>query len=144
MAGVCPPAIEAGVRAVFGFPLRVGAARLGALILWRDRPGPKDDDQHADVVMAGFAAQAVLVLQATAPPGRLGAELVAGGADFHYVVHQAAGMVATQPDLSVGQAFLRLKAYAFANDRLLADVAKDVVARALRFGPGSGNPLPGA
>ena len=34
-----PPAVEAGVRAVFGFPLRVGAARLGALSLWRDHPG---------------------------------------------------------------------------------------------------------
>src|SRR5882762_6051212 len=30
------PAVEAGVRAVFGFPLQVGAVRLGALNLYRD------------------------------------------------------------------------------------------------------------
>ena len=31
-----PPAQQAGARAVFGFPLRVGAVRLGALNLYRD------------------------------------------------------------------------------------------------------------
>ncbi|CAN5823408.1 hypothetical protein BH20ACT4_BH20ACT4_14940 [soil metagenome] len=34
-----PPAVEAGARAIFGFPLDVGAVRLGALNLYRDRPG---------------------------------------------------------------------------------------------------------
>ena len=67
------PAIAAGVRAVFGFPLQVGAVRLGALNLCRDSAGPLRDDQHADaLVMADIAAQAVLVLQAEAPPGKLG------------------------------------------------------------------------
>ena len=35
-----PPAIGAGARAVFAFPLRLGAVRLGALNLHRDRPLP--------------------------------------------------------------------------------------------------------
>src|SRR5438309_5545663 len=42
-----PRAVEAGARAVFGFPLRVGAISIGALNLYRDHPGPLDDDQHA-------------------------------------------------------------------------------------------------
>ncbi len=130
------PALEAGARAVFGFPLQVGAGRLGALNLYRDRPGPLTADQHANaLVMADVAAQAVLVLQAGAPPGRLAAELEAG-ADFHYVVHQAAGMVAAQLGVSVGQSLVRLRAYAFGNDRPLRLVAEDVVARTLRFEPG--------
>ena len=128
-----PPAVAAGVRAVFGFPLQVGAARLGALHLYCDRPGPLTDQQHADaLVMADVAAEAVLMLQADAPPGRLAAELEAG-ADFHYVVHQASGMVAAQLGVSVGQALIRLRAHAFANNRPLAKVAEDVVARRLRF-----------
>jgi GAF domain-containing protein len=85
-----PPAIEAGVRAVFGFPLHVGAVRLGALNLCRDRPGPLSDDQHADaLVMADVAAQAILVLQTGAPHNKLAPALEAG-ANFHYAVHQAA------------------------------------------------------
>jgi len=129
------PALEAGVGAVFGFPLQVGAVRLGALNLYRDRPGALTADQHTDaLVMADVAAQAVLVLQAGAPPGRLAAELEAS-ADFHYVVHQASGMVAAQLDVSVGQALVRLRAYAFGNNRPLRLVAENVVARTLRFGP---------
>ncbi len=45
-----PPALQAGVRAVFGFPLRVGTVRLGALYLFRDRPGLLNDEQHADAL----------------------------------------------------------------------------------------------
>ena len=138
-----PPAVEAGVRALFGFPLHVGAARLGALNLYYDRPGPLTDEQHADaLVMADVAAQAVLVMQSNAPPGRLADELEAGG-DFQYVVHQASGMVAAQLEVTVGQALVRLRAYAFGHGRALAAVAEDVVARTLRFDHRSGQKDPG-
>jgi GAF domain len=131
-----PPALEAGVRAVFAFPLRVGAVRLGALDLYRDQPGPLTDDQHADaLVIADVAARAVLVLQAHAPPGALAADLEDGGS-FRIVVHQAAGMVSVQLGVSVGEALIRLRAFAFANDCRLPDVANDVVSRRLRFEDG--------
>lgn len=127
------PAAEAGVRAIFGFPLRVGAIRIGALNLYCDRSGPLSDDQHADaLVMADVAAQALLLMQANAPPGRVAAELEASG-DFQYVVHQASGMVAAQLDVTFAQALVRLRAYAFGNDRHLTEVSEDVVARTLRF-----------
>ncbi len=133
-----PPAVDAGVRAIFGFPLRVGAVRLGALNLYRDRPGPLSDEQYADaLVLADIAAQALLVLQADAPPGQVAAELEAS-ADFQYVVHQASGMVSAQLGVSVGQALVRMRAHAFGNDRFLTDVARDVVARTLRFDERSG------
>jgi len=138
------PAVEAGVRAIFGFPLQVGAVRLGALNLYSDRPGPLTDDQYADaLVMADIAAQVVMMLQAKAPPGRLAAELEAGG-DFQFVVHQASGMVAAQLEVSVGQALIRLRAFAFGNDRPLSGVAADVVGRRLRFDDRSGekDPVP--
>ena len=136
--GFSGPAIEAGVRAVFGFPLRIGAVRLGALNLYRDRSGPLTDEQHADaLVLADVAAQGVLVLQANAPPSQVAAEIETG-ADFHYVVHQAAGMVAAQMDVSVGYALIRLRAHAFGNDRDLTAVANDVVAKSLRFDARSG------
>jgi hypothetical protein len=127
------PALDAGARAVFGFPLRIGAVRLGALNLYADRAGPLADDQHTYALsVADVAAEAVLLLQADAPPGILAAELEAG-ADFKYVVHQASGMVAAQLDMSVAQALIRLRAYAFANERTLTDVASAVVGQPLRF-----------
>jgi len=94
-----PPTLAAGVRAVFGFPLRVGTVRLGALNLYRVLPGPLTSDQHADaLVVADVAARWVLEAQAGAPPDTVAGELEAG-----------------------------------ADDRLLADVAEDVVARRLRL-----------
>lgn len=131
--GFTGPAVDAGVRAVFGFPLRVGVARLGAMNLYSDRAGALSDDQHADaLVVADVAAQTLLMLQAGAPPGRLAAELEMG-ADFEAVVHQASGMVAAQLDVDVGEALVRLRAHAFGADRPVKDVAADVVDRVLRF-----------
>jgi hypothetical protein len=138
------PAVAAGARAVFGFPLQVGAVRLGALNFYRDRPGPLSDEQHADaLVAADITGQAILLLQANAPPEALAAELEVS-ADLQLVVHQAAGMVAAQLDISVAQALIRLKAYAFGNESHLDAVARAVVARSLRFDAPSGElaPLP--
>jgi hypothetical protein len=129
-----PPALQAGARAVFGFPLRVGSVRLGALNLYRDRPGQLSGDQHADaLVVADVAARWVLEAQAGAPLGAVAGDLEMG-ADFHFVVHNAAGMVSVQEGISVTEALIRLRAFAFSNDHLLADVAGDVVARRLRLG----------
>ena len=126
-------AVSAGVRAVFAFPIQVGAVRVGAMNLYRDRSGPLTDSQHADaLVMADMACQAILAMQAKAPPGGLALELESGG-DFRFVVHQASGMVAAQLEVGVGQALIRLKAYAFGNDQPLTEVAERVVGRTLRF-----------
>lgn len=128
-----PPVLSAGVRALFGFPLRVGAARLGALNLYRDSPGPLTDAQHADgLIFADITARAVLLLQAGAAAGQVASELEAG-ADFHLVVHQAAGMVSGQLDVAVAEALVRLRAHAFGSGRPLTDVARDIVARRLRM-----------
>jgi hypothetical protein len=136
------PAVDAGARAVFAFPLRVGAIRLGSLDLHCDQPRSLSDTQHADaLVMADITAEALLVMQAGAPPGMLAAELDAGS-DFRDVVHQASGMVAAQLEVDVGQALVRLRAFAFGNDRHLADVARDVVARRLRFDVAAGEADP--
>ncbi len=140
-ASFSPPVLASGVRAVFGFPASVGDVRVGALNLYRDRPGPLTEDQHADAALiAGLAARAIIEMQAEAEPGVLGAELEVG-TNFQFVVHQAAGMVAVQLGVDVAEATLRLRAHAFGTGRLVADVARDVVARRLRFDPSDGEPV---
>jgi hypothetical protein len=129
-----PPVLRAGVRAVFGFPLRVGTVRLGALNLYRDRPGGLSPDQHADaLVLADVTARWVLDTQAGAPSGMV-AEQLEARADFHFAVHNAAGIVSVQEGISVTEALIRLRAFSYGNDRLLADVAQDVITRRLRLG----------
>ncbi len=131
-------AVDAGARAVFGFPVEVGAVGVGALNLYRDRPGPMSDDQHADaVIVASIAARAIVATQAGAIPGQIGADLEAG-ANFRFVVHQAAGMVSVQLGTSVDEALVRLRAHAFRHDLSVVDVSRDVIARRLRFGDRDG------
>jgi len=83
-------------------------------------------------VVAQVAARAVLTMQADAMPGALGEAIEAGG-NFRFVVHQAAGMVAVQLGIPVGEALVRLRAQAFSSGRPLADIALDVVSRTLRL-----------
>jgi hypothetical protein len=74
----------------------------------------------------------VLDAQATASHGAMAKDLETD-ADFHFVVHNAAGMVSVQLGVSVTEALIRLRAYAFSQDRLVRDVAEDVASRRLRL-----------
>jgi AmiR/NasT family two-component response regulator len=48
-------------------------------------------------------------------------------------IHQATGMVLAQLGVGATDALARMRAYAFVEQRLLGDVAHDVVSRRLRF-----------
>ena len=126
-------ASKAGVRAVFAFPLRIGAISVGALDLYRDQPGDLDRDQLPAALMAADAAAlALLNLDSPHPPGSSDLD---SRTPYQPQVHQATGMVQVQLDVSIEDAFLMLRARAFASGRPLIDVAVDVVDRRLRFSP---------
>jgi GAF domain-containing protein len=134
-------AVGAGARAVFGFPLRVGSVRLGALNLYNDTPGSMTDEHHAEALaMADVVALSVLSMQAAAPEGQLASGLEHAG-DHQYVVHQASGMVAAQLEVSVAQALMRVRAHAYANERPLNETAAAIVARRLRFDIATGEAM---
>lgn len=129
--------VQAGVRAVFAYPLHIGAIRIGVLVLYRDRPGALDAEELARaVVLADVASQVVLAVQAGASPDTVH-ELLAGEPPHWAEVHQATGMVSAQMEVSIDEAFVRLRAHAFADRRSLRDVARDVISRQLRFDSGS-------
>jgi hypothetical protein len=75
----------------------------------------------------------VLETQAGAPDGAVAKDLEIG-ADFHFAVHNAAGIVSVQENISVTEALIRLRAFAYSQDRLVGDVAQDIIARRLRLG----------
>ena len=51
----------------------------------------------------------------------------------HPAIDQATSMLTVQLGVPAGEAFARLRAYAYAQDRRLADVARDIVTRRLRL-----------
>ncbi len=58
-----------------------------------------------------------------------------GPAAHREEIDQATGMLTVQLGVGAAEAFARLRAYAYAQDRRLADVAGDIVARRLRLHP---------
>jgi ANTAR domain len=127
-----PAASAAGAAAVFAFPLVIGAIRAGVLGLYRDRPGPLSDFQLGDALVFADTAT-MLLLDAQDRPASL--------ASYRAEVDQATGMLTEQLGVSITDAFVRLRAYAYANDIQLADVARDIVARRLRLFPDPDLPL---
>jgi ANTAR domain-containing protein len=131
---------QAGAGAIFAFPLRIGAIRAGVMGLYRERPGPLSAAQLGDALI--FADTAILLLlnpqgqAAGSPPAGPGP----GGQPLDLTLHraeidQATGMLTEQLGVGLTEAFVRLRAYAYAHDRRLADVARAIVTRRLRLHP---------
>ena len=126
-------ALEAGVRAAFGFPLLVDRICIGALNLYRDQSGELTDDQIDDAVVAArLASRTLLSWQADAPPGTVAWQLEQVP-NHRMEVHQATGRISVQAGIPVADALVLLRAYAFSRDRPISDVAADVGAGRVRF-----------
>jgi hypothetical protein len=137
--------VNAGACAVFAFPLVLGAIRVGVLGLYRETPGSLSPSALADVlVCADVALQVVLNSRAGADGDGHGRThngdgrpqdgwALDGWPDGHVEVYQATGMVSAQRGVGLEEALALLRAYAFAQDRTLNEVASAVVARRLRL-----------
>ncbi|MEZ0096132.1 GAF and ANTAR domain-containing protein [Streptacidiphilus sp. EB129] len=112
------------VRAVFSFPLVLGAIQLGALTAVREAAGALTDSQTQDA-LALAAALTARYLDHWEPPQTLS----------RAVVHQAVGMLSVQLALSLADSLLRLRAYAYHSGRPISDVSHDIVTRKLRLPP---------
>ena len=133
-----PAARQAGAAAIFALPLRIGAIRAGVMGLYRERPGPLTAFQLGDALI--FADTATLLLLDSGDPAAAdpAAGPGPGGQPAHLTLHraeidQATGMLTEQLGTGIADAFVRLRAYAYANDLRLTDVARDIVARRLRL-----------
>jgi hypothetical protein len=132
---------QTDVRAVFALPLQWGSTNLGVLDLYRRAPVGLGDEQRRDALAAADTA-ALMMLTLRTDPDSLTGPVVLDGRDGSWLdpvvasraeVHQATGMVMAQLDLSAADALARIRAHAFAHQRLLVAVARDVVARRLEF-----------
>ena len=127
-----PAARQAGAAAIFAFPLQVGAIRAGVMGLYREQPGPLSGSYLGDALV--FADTATLLLldaqdqaageaAAGSGPGAQPADLALHRAE----IDQATGMLTEQLGVGIAEAFIRLRAYAYAHDRRLSDLARDIV-----------------
>lgn len=121
---------QTDVGALFAVPLQWGAVNLGVLDLYRRSTGDLTAAQHRDVVGAVDTATLMMLGLRTDPGGGDRLDPTVGR---HAEIHQATGMVLVQLGVTATDALARLRAYAFVQQRLLVDVAGDVVAHRLHF-----------
>jgi hypothetical protein len=122
------------VAALFALPLQWGTVNLGVLDMYRRLPGGLNDTQWCDALAATDLAALIMLGKCTDPSADAGGWLdraLGQRAD----IHQATGMVLVQLDISATDALARLRAHAFSHQRLLIDVARDVVAQRLLLTP---------
>ncbi|MEO5709802.1 MAG: GAF and ANTAR domain-containing protein [Nocardioidaceae bacterium] len=124
---------EHGVQAAFAFPLQIGAARLGALDVYRDQPGSLSPETiiealtFADAAMTGLLDAQQRSNENDLAPG------LDEALDNRFELYQAQGMVAIQLGTGLHEAMIRIRAYAYAHNRALSDVADDIIARNIVF-----------
>jgi len=135
-----PAARQAGAAAIFAFPLQVGAIRAGVMGLYRKRPGSLSAFQLGDALVFADTATLLLLDAQDQSAGDAAAGSGPGGQPPDLALHraeidQATGMLTEQLGVGIDEAFIRLRAYAYAHDRGLSDLARDIVARRLRLSP---------
>ena len=128
--------------AMIALPLQIGAIAVGVLDLYRNEPVPIEPDELT--AMLAVADIVTMVLMSRPPPGDINTTTHIGTSttDAWWTpspssseIHQATGMVVAQLSVNPRIAYLRLRAHAFANERPLSEVARDVIERRLRFDP---------
>ncbi|MCI4042181.1 ANTAR domain-containing protein [Streptomyces sp. TRM75563] len=120
------------IGAMVCLPLALGGITVGVLTALRASPGLMSGQEMDDCL--GLAAALTLQFLGGAenrfeswmdarPEGEL----------HRAVVHQATGMLSVQLAVPLGEALLRLRAYAYVHDRSIVEAAEDIVSRRLRL-----------
>ncbi|MCZ4098935.1 ANTAR domain-containing protein [Streptomyces sp. SID13666] len=135
---------DLAARAVFCFPLGIGAIRVGVLTAVRRTPGPLTPEQADDALVLAAALTARCLGQGE--PGQNALDPTDPLRTLpHAVVHQATGMLSVQLSLPLPQALLRLRAHAYSSGRTINATSQDIVDRRLRLdhnGDGDGTAVP--
>lgn len=114
-------AMRGGARAIFAFPIRIGAIWLGDVDFYRQSPGPLSRTAFG-TVLTTVEEVGLAVLETPNGYGDVDAST-----PINMMVHQAAGMVMAQLDSSIEEAMVRLRATAFAEGVTINELAADVV-----------------
>ncbi|MGR8010678.1 ANTAR domain-containing protein [Streptomyces hypolithicus] len=119
------------IQAVFCFPLCLGGIKVGILTALRSTSGPMAGQEVDDAL----ALAAALTLQFLGAGSQLASwvDSQPDGELHRAVVHQATGMLSVQLGVPLGQALVRLRAYAYGHERSIIEAAEDIVSRRLRL-----------
>lgn len=118
---------EAGFRSVQALPMRLRGATIGALNLFGlTSPGMTEADLTVAQALADVATIAI-VQNRVANEAQAVTEQLNRALNSRVVIEQAKGMLAERTGMEMDASFSMLRRYARAHNRLLVDVAADVI-----------------
>ncbi|WP_211764919.1 GAF domain-containing protein [Kutzneria sp. CA-103260] len=132
---LAPTAVPAGALALYALPLTAGGPAVGVLELYRAGPHVLAGQQLADAQLFADAALAIMVNDAESGRNRWPGVLDGPFAARWMRIYEAVGTVAAQLETSLVEAYLSLRARAFATDSALGRLAELVVSGEVRFTP---------
>jgi ANTAR domain len=119
-----------GPLTVYSYPMRPAGQSIGTISFYLKAGRTlRESTEAVRLLSDAVGARLLRDPPATHP------ELSGGGWASRMVVHQATGMVMAQSGSAPGDAFVLLRAHAYATDRSLAEIAELVVRRQLNFRP---------
>ena len=124
-------ALAHGIHAVAALPMPVAAQRIGALGLYRERPGPWSDEELDVGQMLANMASGYVINNLQLSESRTIAEQLQVALDSRVIVEQAKGVLAGRRGISPLEAFGLLRDHARANREKVHDVSRRVVDGAL-------------
>jgi transcriptional regulator with GAF, ATPase, and Fis domain len=141
-------AVHAGFRAVEALPMRLRDEVIGALNLFRARPGPLDPAELRIGQALADVATVGLLQERNVRRGEIAAEQLQGALNSRVIVEQAKGKLAERLSTDMDHAFAMLREYARNSNQRLTDVARSFVDSATAdfpppvSKPAAGTPLP--
>jgi GAF domain-containing protein len=123
-----PRATAAGFLSVHAFPMRLRHQTIGALNVFGDTAGGDFEGADVPIVQALADVAAIALLQERAiHRGEVLSEQLQGALNSRVVIEQAKGAVAQAHQISVDDAFARIRTYARRNNKKLTDIAHAIV-----------------
>lgn len=122
-----PAALEAGFGGTHALPMRLRRQVIGALNLFTDREAALDEDAVAVAQAMADVATIGLLHERTASEQTLLSEQLQVALTSRVLIEQAKGVLAARADISVAEAFTRMRSYARGHGVALTAVAAAVV-----------------
>ncbi len=120
-------ATQAGFRAVDALPMRLRDEVIGALNLFRTRPGPQDPAELRIGQALADVATIGLLQERSVRRGEVLAEQLEAALTSRVVIEQAKGKLAERLGMDMDRSFELLRDYARNTNQRLTDVARSFI-----------------
>ncbi|CAN5907388.1 GAF and ANTAR domain-containing protein [soil metagenome] len=120
-------AVDAGMSAVYSFPMHIEEAVFGALNLYRREPGDFTDDQVEVGQTFANVATSYLSNARDSEQQTLLTKQLQHALNSRVLIEQAKGFVSARTDLDLPDAFGLIRSYARRNQVKVRDVARDLL-----------------